>query len=279
MKGENGTEQVFANFTGILPEKIIASEDNQEIKMEHFVSLKQNIRNSVRNIQHIGPIRGLPKTRYKYKGSGPSHPGESGDSVYHILGLDDYVRGNIVEKVGAWYAENLGGWNLDIVRSGDEFEIVLISPDDPNVKINLAYVGSGMSQVLPFVVRSFMESEKRGGTEIFEQPELHLHPDAHGSLAELLVHTAKKEQAHLIIETHSENMILRARRLIVNGVIDSNDVIVYWVDDEERPGSKLKAIRVDEDGELDDWPEGVFSENYEEAIAIREAQRRKAGEE
>ena len=74
-------------------------------------------------------------------------------------------------------------------------------------------------------------------------------------------------------------MILRVRRLIVNGVIDSNDVIVYWVDDEDRPGSRLKPIHIDEDGELDDWPEGVFSEDYEEMISIREAQRRKAGEE
>jgi len=72
-------------------------------------------------------------------------------------------------------------------------------------------------------------------------------------------------------------MILRVRRLIVNGVIDSNDVIVYWVDDEDRPGSKLKPIRIDEDGELDDWPEGVFSEDYEEMVAIREAQRKKSG--
>ncbi len=278
IKEGNTTNEMLVEFTGILPEKFTDLGYNN-IMPDDLVSLKQEIRNAVRNIRYIGPIRGLPKLRYKYKSSRPSHPGENEESVYHILGLDEYAKGDITEKVGSWYSENLGGWKLDIVRSGDEFEIVLISPDDPAVKVNLTSVGSGMSQVLPFVVRSFMEPEKKGGIEIFEQPELHLHPDAHGSLAELLVHTAKKQQSRFIIETHSENMILRVRRLIVSGVIDSNDVIVYWVDDEERPGSKLKPIHIDEDGELDDWPEGVFSEDYEEMVAIRKAQRRKRGKE
>ncbi len=267
---------VLVEFTGILPEKMTNLKDNTTIVLPTLTSLHEEIRAAIENIEYIGPFRDLPKFSYNYSKDTSVHPGYKGETAYQMLGRDAIqVERKIVEAVGDWYAENLGGWKLDITPRGEEFEIILSSPDDPAVKINLMNVGSGMSQVLPLVVRMFLENGKNGGIDIFEQPELHLHPAAHGNLAELFVAAAQREKGRFIIETHSENFLLRIRRLIVNGTLQHDDVIIYWVDDEERPGSMLKLIHINEDGELDDWPEGVFSEDYDELIAIRETQRRK----
>ena len=250
---------VLVEFTGILPEKMINPTDNTAIDLHKILLLQKKIRASIDNIEYIGPFRDLPEPVYNYSKDTSLHPGYKGKRAYQMLGRDAVqVERKIVEAVGDWYAKNLGGWRLDITPRGEKFEIVLISPDDPDVKINLTNVGSGMSQVLPLVVRMFLEREKSGGIDIFEQPELHLHPAAHGNLAELFVAAAQRENGSFIIETHSENFILRIRRLIVNGTLDYQNVIIYWVDDEERPGSILKPIHIDADGELDDWPEGVF---------------------
>ena len=271
----NLEDQAIVEFQGILPDKILAVKDKREIVLSELAFLTQEIRQTMQNIEYIGPFRDLPKSKYKYSGKKPAHIHDTGQQAYQILGIDALSTRRIVDFVGSWYAENLGGWKLDIIPSGEEFKIVLTSPDDPNIKINLTNVGSGMSQVLPLVVRNFLEGEAREGLDILEQPELHLHPAAHGNLAELFVKTVKREKRSYIIETHSENILLRIRRLIANGDIDCQDVIIYWVDDEERPGSRLKPIYINQEGELDDWPKGVFSEDYEELIAIREAQRRK----
>ena len=132
-----------------------------------------------------------------------------------------------------------------------------------------------MSQVLPLIVRSAIGEIAIDSLMIIEQPELHLHPAAHGGLAELIVSAIMEEGSNWIIETHSELFILRIRRLIAEGKITPSDVIIYLVEDEERPGSILKEITIDEEGEVSDWPKGVFSEDYAEMVAIRKAQKTK----
>ena len=79
----------------------------------------------------------------------------------------------------------------------------------------------------------------------------------------------------MIVETHSDMVLLRARRRIAEGRIGSEDVLVYWIYTELGRGSILKQIRIDESGKLDSWPEGVFIEDYDEIMAIRRAVRSK----
>ena len=79
----------------------------------------------------------------------------------------------------------------------------------------------------------------------------------------------------MIIETHSEMMLLRARRRIAEGRLPAKSVLVYWVHEEPGRGSILRKITINESGEMDSWPDGVFIEDYEEILAIRRANRSK----
>lgn len=148
------------------------------------------------------------------------------------------------------------------------------NPHEPSTEINIADAGAGIAQILPIVVQRQFEklSQKTGGLEIVEQPELHLHPAAHADIADLYVDALTHTQSRFIIETHSENFILRIRRRVAEGKLDPKKVILYWVKDEKDAKRKIQPIEIDADGEVDYWPEGVFSEDFQEVREIRKAQ-------
>ena len=173
-------------------------------------------------------------------------------------------------------ADHLGGWPLALNKGEDTFSLVLQNPKNPNVTINIVDVGTGIAQILPIVVQRHFESvaEIRGRIEIVEHPELHLHPGAHGSVADLYVEAANKLSARFIIETHSENFLLRIRRSVAEGKLDAHHVIIYWVNDDPESAHQVQPIYVNEDGSVDTWPTGVFAEDFEEVRAIRKAQKK-----
>jgi predicted ATPase len=136
-----------------------------------------------------------------------------------------------------------------------------------------------MNQALPLVVRANV-ADRPDSIIVLEQPELHLHPAAHGDLAELFAKSAKENNQTFIIETHSENIILRLRKLIVENDFGftKDDLIIYWIEDAELKGKELREITVDEKGVLSDWPEGVFNEGMREILEMQKALRRKEQE-
>jgi len=264
---------VLVQFKGLLPAHIMRRSDKSLINEPQLKSLIYEIWSATEHINYLGPFRASPKRTYAYSGSQLPKIGHQGEEAPHILGINSLVDAKMANVVGNWFADNLGGWKLEVSKQDEGFAIVLISPEEPNVKINLMDVGYGINQVLPLVVRGFLGYKNSNSIDIIEQPELHLHPAAHSSLAELIVNMAKNENGRFIIETHSENFILRMRRLIAEGILDCQNVIIYWVNNEEFSDTTLKPIYIDNDGEVDYWPKGVFTEDYQELIAIRKAQK------
>jgi predicted ATPase len=147
----------------------------------------------------------------------------------------------------------------------------IIADDPSGIKdINLAFMGSGLSQLVPVIVQSVLTSEK--GCLLVEQPEIHLHPAAQANLGDLFVYYAKRGR-QFIIETHSEHLVLRIRRLIAEKKIDANLVRIFLV--EKRSGeSRIRNLRLKGNGHFENWPRGFFGEAYREAKAIAEAQMR-----
>lgn len=121
-----------------------------------------------------------------------------------------------------------------------------------------------MGQILPIAVRCNMEDED-DTIIVIEQPELHLHPAAHNCVAAMFANTSLSNNHRYIIETHSKNILLGIRSAVVNKSIPlkKEDVVIYFVDDSEGSAS-LREITINDNGELSDWPEGVFNEAYEQ---------------
>lgn len=222
---------------------------------------------------YIGPIRKSPERINEPQTNRKIEKiGNDGANAYPLLYQDDLkTDGQLVRQVDAWYKKNFEGWGIRVNRDrAPYYEVELTWKDE--LKINLRDVGEGMSQVLPIVTRAFMPADK-DTLIIIEQPELHLHPAAHGSLAQLFVERVSDGKGRYLIETHSKNLVLRLRRLVAEQHLSADKLLIYYVDfDQEKGNSELRRIEVDETGNVDYWPEHVFSESLDEAIALRTAQ-------
>jgi predicted ATPase len=244
-----------------------SSEDVANFK-EKDITLRTN---------YIGPFRETPNRTYSSIGNSKTLKiGNKGENAYQIL-ISDYLYNDskLLNKVSDWYKKNFDGWSIEInTHSKPDYKVEL-SRTTPQFNVNIRDVGQGMSQALPLVVSAFLNHKDEVLT-IIEQPELHLHPAAHGNLAELFAESTKNSRSKFLIETHSQNFVLRLRRMIAEDRFDKENISIYSVEyDDESNTSSLKKINVTDLGEVTYWPENVFSETLDETIAIRTAQLKK----
>jgi predicted ATPase len=142
----------------------------------------------------------------------------------------------------------------------DVFAIRLI---DKYTKVNVSLldVGFGISQILPVIIQSVSSENK---TIVIEQPEIHIHPRLQAQLGSLLAESVKSFGNRFIIETHSEHLLLRLKKLIRKGELTHEDIAVVYVDRGDS-GSQCLELRLDSDGDfIDEWPNGFFDESFNE---------------
>lgn len=226
---------------------------------------------------YIGPFRSYANSMRSFQIRSykqTSAVGPDGEAAYYILGVESLSNNSdLIKKVSEWYKINFDGWGITVNNDLQPHCTIELTREDKKFNVNIADVGQGMSQALPLVVKAFLPP-KAGELIIIEQPELHLHPAAHGNLAELFASTAVSENKRYLIETHSQNFVLRLRRMIAEQKLKNTDVGIYWVDyDGSNNKSILKKININTLGDVDFWPPNIFSESLDEAIAIRTAQR------
>lgn len=115
------------------------------------------------------------------------------------------------------------------------------------VELAMQDVGVGLSQLLPILVEVLRDYRGFGipGWDIvaIEQPELHLHPALQVALADLFI-SAKGGMRQLVIETHSEHLMLRCLRRIRETsdgelapdapTVTPDDIAVHFVEPSER---------------------------------------------
>lgn len=145
---------------------------------------------------------------------------------------------------------------------------ILVAPGD---------VGVGISQMVPVIVASL---RKQDGVLGVEQPELHVHPAIQVGMGDLFIKAANGDQDRLssgktlIIETHSEHIMLRLLRRVreqTDGEVPPgmlgltpDDLSVIYVEASVE-GVRFRPLRVSPDGDfVDRWPHGFFAERAEE---------------
>ena len=220
-------------------------------------------------VRHLRCPRRLIPSPFLTPENAPAVLGPDGQHSPLLLAANDELR----EAVRKWY-RNAFKATIDIVAQGTYSELVAGSPAHGG-NVPLTQSGRGLSQVLPVVVMALTASAAGPGVDVIEHPEAELHPAAHAHVAELLLDNLPGRARPLVVETHSEMVLLRARRWVAEGRLAPDHVLIYWVHAEPGSGSNLQQIRINDNGELDSWPDGVFIEDYEEILAIRRGARTK----
>ena len=119
-------------------------------------------------------------------------------------------------------------------------------------------VGFGITYALPILTAVL--SARVGGLILVENPEAHLHPRGQVRLGELLCHAAAAG-VQIVIETHSDHVLNGIRLAVHEQRATPTDVALYhsrWQDGGKSPS--LTLLELDNNGRLQEWPEGFFDE-------------------
>lgn len=222
---------------------------------------------AIEKMVHLGPVR---------QPISPSYANEIFVSIERSgLGAPQLLRteSDIADSVAKWFDDNLDGSKLSLQRDSSSFNIRVLGRN--RKPVNLAHSGEGLQQVLPVVAHQLwrQKHKEKEFLDIVEQPELHLHPAAQAPLADLYINTALATGGCTIVETNSEGILLRIQRRIAEKIIDPEKIALYFVHTDQNGNGQLRRVKIQEDGELDWWPQGVFEEDFLEVAAIRRAQR------
>ena len=222
------------------------------------------------SISFIGPIRVHPKRYYERNEENIENVGLFGENTANIIyhKKDDEI---FMDELIRWLKkfELAIGIKKANLKQKELFSLLL--KDFKSKKyINYADMGFGASQLLPLIVQGLVEKQNK--LIIAEQPEIHLNPKLQTKVCDLLC-AFTNDNKYVLLETHSEHILLRLRTLIAKKIIKSQDVGLYFVE-KNKGYSEIKKIEIEPDGHIDSdvWPEDFFDDGLIQAMKLTAAQ-------
>jgi predicted ATPase len=223
------------------------------------------VRNVFDNISYIGPLRAKLKRFYRVSAEMPETVGSQGE---HAANLFRRKVKDLKPRIDSWVKAFEFGEELKYKELTDDlFQLLFIANQE---ETNIADAGFGASQVLPLIIQAV--AAPQDSFTLAEQPEIHLNPRLQCVLADLFVDMAASGH-RVLVETHSEHLIVRLRRLVAEGTIRAEDVSLYFV--EKNAGkSEIRKIPIESNGSIpaEAWPSGFFDDSLREALALATAQ-------
>ena len=227
-------------------------------------------------ILYLGPLREHPRRHYPWEGDHPKGIGQYGEKTTSALLSGRIRRLPVDEQIPKWLQrlELIDSYNVQPVSdTGGNYELLVKQYKD-GPEVPLTDVGFGVSQVLPVLILCYYAPE--GSILILEQPEAHLHPKVQSELADVLIDVVKNRNVQIILESHSENLLLRLMRRIAEEQISVDNTALYFCQINDGT-SGIERLDMDEYGNIRNWPQDFFGDATGELIKKTKAemQRRK----
>lgn len=249
------------------------------LRQDELAICSQKFAESIRNnVHYLGPLRIEPGGIHRQEST--PHPivpvgirGEYSSYQLHYgalsTKLDSYPTppGHKVSKVTLLTAvENWFRW-LQLgqkVSIREEGQSGLVTKTDDE---SLYQKGTGISQILPVLVISLMASS--GSTVLIEQPELHLHPALQQKLGNFFIELAKSGR-NFVIETHSEYLITRLRKLVSVSGEQSDKINIFFATKAPSDFDTTQYMKasIESTGDLSTWPDGFFDFADDDEVEI-----------
>lgn len=197
----------------------------------------------------------------------PIPPGDSFSGQYATR------EGRLIDALTLWLRRMGLAEAIDTEEAPKVGYRLTINSPGLKMPLDLTSVGVGVSQVLPTLVQALLAPA--GSILIFEQPELHLHPKVQSVLGDFFLGMAQLGK-QCLVETHSEHLINRLRRRIVESPGDETlrQLRLYFTE-KDGPATRFREVRPNEYGTILDWPEGFFDQGESESLFILQAQQAK----
>lgn len=292
------TELSFTEEYGpiILEDDVVHSDLTQRIRanskfikeLELTYSALQEFNKTLTQTSYIGPYR-YPIPRESVRLSDDLLVGKFGENAASLAyRYQNKAMGPSLAEINQVFQRLKLNYqfSFEVLKNHPTMQrLVALVLKDPTLDVSsgLSDVGHGISQVFPLIVELL---NPNSDVILVEQPELHLHPKQQADLAEIfsiylgLMNPESEEGSYysnhepstrlMVIETHSENTLLRIQKLIRTGVISSSfePLAVYYI---YRPiemavnGTICKQMEFNEYGDVTSpWPQGFFEERFDE---------------
>ncbi len=224
-------------------------------------------------VTYLGPLRSFPQRVYSWRGTTWREIGPRGERVIDVMLASERNNPDLVRQVSAWLAqmELVSDFEIQPIDEDKRFYEVRAKAGPSQSESSLVDVGFGVSQVLPVVTLLFFAPE--GSIVLLEQPELHLHPCAQAHLADLFLHVAETRNLQLIVESHSEHLLRRLQRRIAEGKekLATPEHIKMYFCQIEHGESTIQPVKVDEYGQIANWPTDFFGDISGDLDAMTDA--------
>ena len=266
--GDASPQRARLGFQGLVPRTRIAGLENVT---KRLVGLDDQV-------QWLTATRRLPEERtLPYPSAPPWRMRPDGSDASTVFAGSP----ELLAEVSSWYERHLRRRLHVQSVPPDRFRLMMQHVDKVELDTDLADNGEGTIQVLPVLTAlALARRQDQGGPGILaiEEPESHLHPSLQRALADhLCTSAAESPSARMVIETHSEHLLLGVQLQIVRGLLRPEDVRVYWVRQLDGGQSVADPAYFDEDARPQGvWPPGIFSEDTDLAREILLARRRRS---
>ncbi|NDW01219.1 AAA family ATPase [Salipiger sp. PrR002] len=268
-------EKIFdeeITFDGLVPLKY------SERLAPFLAPLAHELRKFSRNFVSLAPdctvpgrfhTETTPARKISYRGDGV---------VSRLQSADD----DVIADISNWYQKATGYLFVrsEITIGNQSGHRFTLHPNaDLNIDVDIIDTGEGMGQVLPVVsLLTLAQHNVLGSNPVIslEHPELHIHPDAHAHLADLFCRViSENENCSILVETHSENLLLGLQLAVARGEVSPNDIAIHWVRGTEM-GAVVEVIELDEGARpiKDNWPIDVYRKNSKIAREIFETRKK-----
>ena len=245
-------------------------KDTMESLKEKFIffnferilrKLNEEIGTVFHDIFYIAPLRATAERYYRVQGLDIDEISPDGSNLpMYLKNLDSIL----LTAFSNWTERN---FNFRPTLTDKEGHISLEIIQDKD-KINLTDTGFGFSQLLPILVQIWRKIHTnffmKNNSQIFviEQPELHLHPAMQAKLIDIIIKSIKIAKnkgldIKFIIETHSETMINRIGRHIVEELFEPQDINLLIFEKHDKETEIIEA-KFNNRGRLEKWPFGFF---------------------
>lgn len=255
----SGDERGIIEFAGWLPQRVEGFSSDTALS-----EAGRRLRDFSQSVHWLGSMRSQLPRSFELRGA-RYRLDVDGRGAGEILARDSLSTDrSILTRTDRWFREatrhevQVREHGAD---TGRQYAIALRPLKAPD-GIHISDTGEGMTQVLPVITLGALALAGKPGPApllALEQPELHLHPSVHANVANFLIDVSSK--ATVVVETHSENILLAVQVAIASGRLSPDDVVIHWVRSTEEGPSYVDTIHFDEKARPSAWPPDVFAED------------------
>lgn len=236
-----------AQWSGLVPQ----GDEGDAESTAALQTLQAGIHELSSQVQWVSGLRVRPPRLATYGGGAPPTLRSDGENaVDHLIEAQlQSTADPLLEATQSFFAAVGEQLVLDNPMEG-AWRVMLQPIGATRLRVNLCDTGEGYAQVLPVLVA--LARARVGGPRLLclEQPELHLHTRAQAELAKVLVQAAKDAMApSILVETHSEVLLMSVQLAIAKGDIAPDAVRVYWVESRSDGTSDAIPVAFDDQGQ------------------------------